>query len=370
MVKPYRIVADQNMPGIDELFGEFAEITYLQGRAINNQLLSDADALLCRSITRVDQTLLQNTKVQFVGTATIGTDHLDIDWLESQQISWANAAGCNAAAVAQYVLSGMAFWCRAKHHDIKQLKVGIVGAGNVGTELARCFDLLEIQYLLCDPPLESRGDGRSLVSFEEIFKCDVISLHVPITDNGIYPTRHIINQSRLIQLSENQLLINASRGAVVDNQSLTEYLSDTDSSTKPASVILDVFENEPNVAMALIDKCFLATPHIAGHTLEGKMRGSWMIYEAFCKVFKIQNIDEESSLYPPMNQISLNNDDLAEGLVALYDIKSDSDALLVDSEPMATRFDRLRKNATQLADGTTRRDYTGWQFWGEYRLPL
>lgn len=370
MTKKYNIVVDQNMPGIDGLFGDFAEVIYSDGRSISNKLLSDADALLCRSITQVDQTLLQNTKVKFVGTATIGTDHMDIDWLESQQISWANAAGCNAAAVAQYVLSGIAFWCRAKHHDIKQLKVGIVGAGNVGTELARCCDLLGIQYLLCDPPLKSLGDRRPLVSFEEIIECDVISLHVPITDSGLYPTRHLMNHASLAQLDKSQLLINASRGAVIDNLALANYLSGSDSDSDSAAVILDVFEGEPDVPVELIDKCLLATPHIAGHTLEGKLRGSWMIFKAFRKAFEIQSHRQESELYPPRNQISLANEELVESLLALYDIGSDANALCSGIGSVAIRFDQLRKNASKLADGTIRRDYSGWQFIGKYRLPL
>ncbi len=366
VAKKYRIVVDQNMPGIDELFADFSEIICLEGRSINNQVLLDADALLCRSITRVDQALLQNSKVKFVGTATIGTDHLDIDWLESHQINWANAAGCNAAAVAQYILSGMAFWSRWKKRDIKKLNIGIVGAGNVGTELARCLDLLGIHYLLCDPPLESQGDKRPLVSFEEALKCDVISLHVPITDRGRYPTRHLINQASLAQIKQSQLLINASRGAVVDNQALADYLLDS----KSAAIILDVFENEPHLPLELIEKCLLATPHIAGHTLEGKLRGSWLIFKSFCKAFDILTTRKETDLYPPANQISLNNADLGESLLALYDIQSDSQALRVATDPIAKRFDQLRKNASQLTDGTIRRDYSGWQFLGDFRLPL
>ncbi len=367
MVKKYRIVVDQNMPGIDELFGDFAEIVRSEGRSINNQILRDADALLCRSITQVNRELLKNTSVKFVGTATIGTDHLDIDWLESQQINWANAAGCNAAAVAQYVLSAMAFWSKLKDKNIKNLKVGIVGAGNVGTELARCFDLLDIQYLLCDPPLESIGDNRPMVSFETTFKCDVITLHVPITDQGPYPTRHLFDRANLSQLKENQLLINASRGAVIDNQSLAKYLS----ADQHTDVILDVFEGEPDVSIELINQCLLATPHIAGHTLEGKLRGSWMIFQAFCDAFKINTTRKQSDLYPQANQVSLMNEDLTDSLLALYDIQSDSQALRTDnSDPVAIRFDHLRKNATQLANGTVRRDYSGWQYSGDYRLPL
>jgi len=380
--KQYRIVADENMPAIEHLFGDLAEITRLDGRSINSTVLQNADALLCRSITSVDQSLLENTAVKFVGTATIGTDHLDIPWLESQKIesekigsgsiesekiNWANAAGCNAAAVAQYVLSAVAFWCKSYNKPMQDVTIGIVGAGNVGTELARCLGLLSIKYLLCDPPLEQSGDPRQLVPMSDIMKCDVISLHVPIEKIGNYPTYHLIGSKELKQLSKEQLLINASRGAVIDNIALINSLSSSDS----VKVILDVFEDEPNVSRQLLEQCLLSTSHIAGHTLEGKLRGSWLIYQAFCENFNIKNDKEESSIYPSPNQISLRDDNLISNLTAIYDIQSDSDALrFQDDEPIAVKFDRLRKNATQLANGNIRRDYSGWQFIGDFNLPL
>jgi len=365
--KKYQIVADENMPAIEHLFGDLAEITRLDGRLINSSVLQKADALLCRSITEIDQSLLDNTSVKFVGTATIGTDHLDIPWLESQNISWANAAGCNAAAVAQYVLSAVAFWCQSHSSSMKEMTIGIVGAGNVGTELARCLDLLSINYLLCDSPLEQAGDHRQFFSMNDIMKCDVISLHVPIKKSGNYPTYHLIGSKELSQLSKAQLLINASRGAVVDNLALTNCLS----SAYSVEAVLDVFEDEPNVSRQLLEQCLLSTPHIAGHTLEGKLRGSWLIYQAFCEYFDIKNDKEESSIYPSSNQITLRDDNLISNLTAIYDIQSDSDALrFQDDEPIAIKFDRLRKNATQLANGNIRRDYSGWQFIGDSNFPL
>ncbi len=366
--KKYRIVVDQNMPGVEALFGDIAEVLPVEGRSIDRSILRNADALLCRSITQVNQKLLEGTSVKFVGTATIGIDHLDIDWLESQHIAWANAAGCNAAAVAQYVLSAVAYWCQSFSCQIDGLKVGIVGAGNVGTELARCLELLGIQYYLCDPPLKLQGDKRPMVSLDEILvNCAVISLHVPMETDGSYPTHHMIGAAELKQLKPSQLLINASRGAVIDNQSLINYLADNDT----ASVILDVFESEPLIAQSLLDQCLLTTPHIAGHTLEGKLRGTWLIYKAFSKCFGESILKQEADLYPPANQIELSGDLLIDNLLAVYDIRSDSDALKQDNgEDRALKFDHLRKNATQMSNGIIRRDYSGWNYNGKYCLPF
>ena len=365
--KKYQVVVDENMPGIDVLFSDIANIIRRDGRSITADCLQNTDALLCRSITSVTQELLQNSKLKFVGTATIGTDHLAIDWLDSQNIQWANAAGCNAAAVAQYVLSAIAYWSKNNSNDIQQLKVGIVGAGNVGTELARCLDLLKIDYLLCDPPLAAQGDPRSMVSLQQVLKCDVISLHVPLTIQGPHETKHLFNSSLLKKLTSHQLLINASRGAVIDNHALLGYLQKPNA----ARIILDVFENEPNPPIELLDGCLLATPHIAGHTLEGKLRGSWMIYQAFCHAFALKLNKTESELYPAYNQITLANDNLVEKLLAIYDIQAESNRFVQqNNETMAVKFDRLRKNATQLTNGYTRRDYSGWCYQGQINLPL
>jgi len=368
MSNKFKVVADENMPGIERLFNGVAKIIWADGRSINNTMLKDeeADALLCRSVTRVNRRLLQNTDVKFVGTATIGTDHLDREWLSAQNIQWANAAGCNAAAVAQYVLSAIAYWCTQKKRLFAESTVGIVGAGNVGSELARCFDQLGVRYSLYDPPLEVAGDKRTMVDFEQILECDVITLHVPLTEHGEYSTRHLFDKHRLSQLNDGQLLINASRGAIVDNGSLVDKALSV-----KTQVVLDVFEDEPDVPLPVLAQCLLATPHIAGHTLEGKLRGSWMIYQAFCRHFDLPVEHSERALYPADNQILLESDLLEEQLLTLYDINADSRRLRQSGGlSMAVHFDQLRKDATRLANGEFRRDYSGWQYKGKHRLPL
>ena len=242
-------------------------------------------------------------------------------------------------------------------HPEKDLTVGIVGAGNVGTTLACFLDYYQINYKLYDPPLKEKGDSRKMVGFNEVLKCDVITLHVPITNTGVHKTHHLFSKENLQELTSEQLLINASRGSVINNRALSHYLLEENS----ASCILDTFENEPNINELLVKHSLLATPHIAGHTLEGKLRGSWMVYKAFCKEFSLPCIEKEADLYPPNNKTDFLAPTLEENLLNIYDIASDSDALKrLPTDRVNTEFDRLRKDATKLSNGCIRRDYTGW----------
>ena len=329
----------------------------------------DADALLCRSITNVDQNLLTGTPVRFVGTATIGTDHLDIDWLEANQIHWANAAGCNADAVVQYVMSAICYWFTENTQNLElfpfkrlqDITVGIVGAGNVGSRLASLLEQVGINYLICDPPLQRGGDMREFCNIDEIIECDVITLHVPLNLAGDDKTYHLFEQTKLKSLGPNQLLVNASRGAVIDNKALIEYLD----SAEAASVVLDVFEGEPEIDFSLLEKCLLTTPHIAGHTLEGKTRGSYMIYESFCEHFGLPKEKQLAQLLPPNNLLDTSYHSLSSIILSIYNIAEDHRQLAL-SEPdnIGQHFDRLRKEYVASFE-IPRRDYSGWDSkWG------
>ena len=345
MTKKIKIIADESMPAIEQLFSSVANLVKISGRKITNQQLSNADALICRSTCLVNRKLVENTPIKFIGTATIGIDHLDTSWLDKNKIPWANAAGCNAEAVAQYVLSAMAYWCRTNDKDITSLRVGIIGAGNVGTALAKHLDKLQISYLLSDPPLEEKGDRRNFSSLLDILSCDVVTIHVPLVKTGKYSTYHMFDEQLFKSLGSEQLLINAARGSVIDNLVLENYLQKSDS----AQVVLDVFENEPNISKKLVKQSLLATPHIAGHTLEGKLRGSYLVYKAFCNYFNLPIAIEEDSLYPAKNRLDSSSSDLEGCLLDIYDIESQSNLFkLANTEELPSRFDKLRKNATQL----------------------
>ena len=369
------IVADENMPHLDRLFSSSANITKVSGRNIDKNLLTNADALLCRSITPVNSELLAGSKVKFVGTATIGIDHLDTQWLDSEGIQWVNAAGCNAAAVAQYVISGICVWLIKQRKALSDIQVGIVGAGNVGTELARCLGCLGVSFKLCDPPLQRKGDPREFYAHEELFGCDVITFHVPIMREGQDSTFHMVDDKFLTKLNSDQLIINAARGEVINNTSLTNYLKQKYS----ADFILDVFENEPTINFELAKQCLSATPHIAGHSLEGKSRGSYMVYEAFCDYFKLSKLVNEKDLFPSSNvlkemSLSENKKLLAsekllslDYLLKIYDIRNDTSRMLKSKATLdGDHFDALRKTYQDYFSNDPRRDYSGWLLEGEF----
>jgi erythronate-4-phosphate dehydrogenase len=273
-----RIVADENIPLLDEFFSAFGEIRRLPGRTLDRGALGHAQMLLVRSVTQVNEALLAGSAVRFVGTCTIGTDHLDLQYLQRHGIAWASAPGCNARGVVDYVLGSLLVLAEEEGVELAQRRFGIVGAGQVGERLARVMRWLGWQVEVCDPPRQRAGEG-GLVSLEQILaRCDVISLHTPLTRDGVDATWHLFDAQRLASLGTGSWLINASRGAVVDNAALKALLAERDD----LRVVLDVWEGEPQVDVELARRCRLATPHIAGYSLDGKLRGTEQIYQAFC----------------------------------------------------------------------------------------
>lgn len=278
-----KIVADQNIPQIKPAFSTLGNIELLPGREITRDRLSDCQCLLVRTITTIDKNLLRNTPVQFIGSATIGTDHVDLDYLKQQGIAFSNAAGCNAEAAAEYVISGIFALSQQKNFDPFTRKAGIIGCGNVGSNLLKKLQVLGIEVLVCDPLKAERSDNTiDTVDFDTIVReCDLISLHVPLTHQGRYPTYHLFNHQSLSQLREGCLLINAARGSVVDNRALSQVIA-----KRPDLItFLDTWENEPNLSRGLLDDVDLATSHIAGYSVEGRLRGTQMILNAACQTF-------------------------------------------------------------------------------------
>ncbi|MET1076451.1 MAG: 4-phosphoerythronate dehydrogenase PdxB [Pseudomonas sp.] len=274
-----RLLADENIPLLDEFFAGFGSIRRMPGRAIDRAAVRDADVLLVRSVTRVDGALLQGSSVGFVGTCTIGTDHLDLGYFAETGIGWASAPGCNARGVVDYVLGSVLTLAEDEGVDLAQRTYGVVGAGQVGARLVRVLRGLGWRVLVCDPPRAAAEDG-DFVSLPTILaQCDVISLHTPLTRDGEDATLHLLDAERLARLRAGTWLINASRGAVVDNAALAAELR-----RRPdLKAVLDVWEGEPEVDVALAGLCRLATPHIAGYSLDGKLRGTAQVYQAFCE---------------------------------------------------------------------------------------
>jgi erythronate-4-phosphate dehydrogenase len=350
-----KIFFDENMPYAKEFFNDFCkegDLIPFSGRNLTAEQIIDADVLLVRSITPVNEALLKkNKKLSFVGTATIGLDHIDQAYLAQRNIDFHSAPGCNAISVAEYVISSLVVLAERYLLNLSQLTVGIVGGGNTGTRLSEKLAALGISYKICDPLLEqNKQDSRDFSSLEEVLECDVISLHVPKITEGDYPTYNLLNEKRLIKLKDSQILINACRGEVIDNHALLALKLQGHG----LKVVLDVWEGEPEVLMPLIEHTEIATAHIAGYSLEGKAGGTEMLYQALCRhIEKRQNISLEPkcklvNFLPPANisEVKLNqefNEELLNQLVKMvYDVRRD-DAIF-RQQLSIKGFDSLRKN--------------------------
>jgi erythronate-4-phosphate dehydrogenase len=273
-----RIVADENIPLLDAFFQGFGEIRRYPGRTLDRAAVADADILLVRSVTKVTRELLEGTPVRFVGTCTIGTDHLDLEYFEEAGIQWSSAPGCNARGVVDYVLGSLLTLAEIEGADLAQRTYGVVGAGQVGGRLIKVLQGLGWNVLVCDPPRQA-AEGGDYVSLDEIVaRCDVISLHTPLEKSGDSPTWHLFDRSRLQQLKQGAWLINAARGPIVDNLALRDVLLERED----LQAVLDVWEHEPQVDAELADLCVIGTPHIAGYSLDGRQRGTAQIYQALC----------------------------------------------------------------------------------------
>ncbi|GFM66903.1 erythronate-4-phosphate dehydrogenase [Pseudomonas cichorii] len=345
-----RIVADENIPLLDAFFAHFGEIRRLPGRSIDRAAVADADILLVRSVTNVDRGMLEGSSVRFVGTCTIGTDHLDLEYFQQAGIQWSSAPGCNARGVVDYVLGSLLTLAEIEGADLRQRTYGVVGAGQVGGRLIKVLTALGWNVLVCDPPRAE--EGGEYVSLDEIVaRCDVISLHTPLTRSGEQPTWHLFDESRLRQLRQGAWLINASRGAVIDNLALHDVLLERED----LQAVLDVWEGEPQVNVPLADLCVIGTPHIAGYSLDGRQRGTAQIYQALCNF-----LDQPATILlddllprPWLAQVSLDGQTdpvwalnmLCRGV---YDPRRDDAdfrrSLVNDTASQRLAFDALRKH--------------------------
>lgn len=344
------ILADENIPLVDEFFAGFGEIRRMPGRSINRAALENVDVLLVRSVTRVDREMLEGSALRFVGTCTIGTDHLDLDYFEQTGIEWASAPGCNARGVVDYVLGSLLALSEVRGEALARRRFGVVGAGEVGGRLLEVLRGLGWDVRVCDPPRQVREAG-DFVSLDEILEeCDVISLHTPLTLGGDWPTFHLFDQARLSRLRPGTWLINASRGAVVDNAALRDLLLQR----PDLEAVLDVWEGEPQVDVALAGLCRIATPHIAGYSLDGKLRGTAQIYAALCAARGVEPAIELAQLMPgpALTELAFaSSAEPAEMLAtlcrAVYDPRRDDAdfrrSLLGDEAQRRAGFDLLRK---------------------------
>jgi erythronate-4-phosphate dehydrogenase len=345
------IVADENIPLLDAFFEGFGEIRRFPGRSIDRQAIAGADVLLVRSVTKVERALLEGSNVRFVGTCTIGTDHLDLPYFAETGIQWSAAPGCNARGVVDYVLGSLLTLAEIEGVELSQRRYGVVGAGQVGGRLIAVLRGLGWDVRVCDPVRQAE-EGGDYVSLEEIVAdCDVISLHTPLTHGGEHPTWHLFDAQRLQALQPGTWLINAARGPVIDNAALRETLLDRDD----LQAVLDVWEAEPQVDLGLAEFCVIGTPHIAGYSLDGRRRGTAQIYQAFCQFLgQPARVHLDDLLPKPwLGEVTLSADtDPAWALAMLcrgvYDPRRDDAdfrrSLSEDVGEQRAAFDQLRKH--------------------------
>jgi len=341
------LIVDENIAYAQEAFSYFGKVISVDGRSLTNKNVKDADVLIIRSITKVDAELLRNSKVQFIGTATIGTDHIDLDYLKSKNISFADAKGCNADSVAEYVFTALLKIASEKNISLNGKTIGVVGIGNIGSRVVRLAESLGMKVLKNDPPLDRAGIGKNYVSLDEILNADIITLHVPFSFEGIDKTFRLLNENNLRKIKKDAITINTSRGPVIDNTSL---LNET--IKKNFNLILDVWEDEPLINLDLLTNTKVATAHIAGYSFEGKVNGTKIIYDALCK---FTNTKHEWSPELPLiekrelelSDCSSDEEKLYKLFSYIYDIEKDDVKLREISNykmnEQADYFDLLRK---------------------------
>ena len=269
----HKIIVDNKIPFMKGRLEPFAEVVYAAPTQIDRDMVKDADALVVRTRTKCDKSLLEGSKVKLVATATIGTDHIDEKWCGENGIKVRNAAGCNAPGVAQYVWASLL----RNGFDPQTHTLGIVGHGNVGSIVAQWGNQMGCKILISDPPKEKENkDGIPYVSLEELLlNSDAVTLHVPLTFSGEYPTSYMISQRELEMMKPSSFLVNAARGGVVDENALLKAIDE-----RGIKALTDVWENEPLISTHLLEKSLVATPHIAGYSLEGKSRATHMVLNA------------------------------------------------------------------------------------------
>lgn len=288
-----KVIIDHKIPYIKEAIEKIAdEVIYLPGNAFTKEEVKDADALIVRTRTLCNRELLEGSRVKFIATATIGYDHIDTTFCQESGIFWTNCPGCNAGSVEQYVHSVLNLLKEKKGLDLEKTTLGIVGVGHVGSRVKKMAEALGMRVLLNDPPRSDQGETGFVNLKTIVQECDIITFHTPLNREGKYATYHLVNEEFLFSLERTPYIINASRGEVVDTASLLAALA----AGKVRNAIIDTWEYEPRISRELLEVAFLATPHIAGYSADGKVNATRMSLEALCKFF---GINAEVDIVPP-----------------------------------------------------------------------
>ncbi len=309
-----KIIADEKIAYLKEFFYEIAILDTIPSSEIKNERIKNYDVLFVRTITKVNEKLLEGTKIRIIGSMTSGIDHIDRKYLRKNGIKLIYAPGSNARSVAEYVIASLVTFARKNGIKIQDKTIGIIGVGNVGTRVAQMCSALGMKVLLNDPPKYNRTKDQSYISLKRLSDADIITLHVPLTFSGRYKTFHMVDEEFLLKLRPKTIFINTSRGAVVDEKAIMKFYE------RLGGLILDVWENEPDINIELLKLAELATPHIAGYSLDGKFNASYMVYKRLCKYLGIEKKIEKDSIIPKLEKkinLSVGRGDL---ITILYQI--------------------------------------------------
>ncbi len=341
-----KIVADQAIPFIQHFFSPLGELQLIDGAQIDAAAVADADALLVRTVTRIDEHLLRESQLAFVGSATSGIDHVDTDYLAKRGIRFAHAPGCNARAVAEYVLSSLFVMADRQGFELADKQLGIIGYGHVGRQLESLLQSCGMRSRVNDPLLQEKIGDHRFCELDEVLRSDVVSLHVPLSKAGRYPTYHLINADSLKRVKRDVILINTSRGGVVDEAALLAFKKQN----LDAHIVLDVWDNEPDINTELLALTSINTPHIAGYSADARLAGTGMLCAAF---------EQAAVLKPPLlpesalGEISLDGfgsdmEAIQMAVLSAYDVRGDSGSLQqilgLDEQQRAAFFHDLRKH--------------------------
>jgi erythronate-4-phosphate dehydrogenase len=323
-----KIVADDKIPFLKGALEPFAEVVYLPGKLINAEILKNTDALLIRTRTKCNSDLLEGSGVKFIGTATIGFDHIDTDYCNKKNIRWTNAPGCNSSSVQQYIAAALLKISAEFHFNLKDKTLGIIGVGHVGSKVEKFARSIGMNVLLNDPP-RSRAEGnKNFHSLETVLsESDIVTVHVPLNLTGEDITYHLFNEESFKKIKRGVWFFNSSRGEVTDTNALKKVLS----SDKLGGAVIDVWENEPEIDLDLMQQAFIATPHIAGYSTDGKANGTAMVVNSLSKYFELpsENWYPENVPLPASPYISIDcngkyeEEIIREAIIHTYNIDED-----------------------------------------------
>ena len=361
-----RLAVDRDIPEAASAFAAFGDVSLIAGRAMTAEAIGDATVLIVRSVTKVNADLLRSTAIEFVATATSGIDHLDTAYLANRKIPYFSAPGCNARAVAEFILACVLLHAMRNEQSLPRLQAGIIGYGNIGRMVESMLSAVGVNCVINDPLLADRDPARTFVDMDTLLESDIVTLHVPYTTRGEFPTHNLVGQREFDRLGTRALLINASRGGVVDERAWTEWIKCSNGSGS----VVDCWRGEPFVNLKLLEMAEIATPHVAGHAREARLRATAMLVEQLSGVLGIENawrpldvdvieMHLESSAFPEA---------IREAVLTCCDPRILTAALRgtigLPERGRGTEFDRFRRDASrrrefgsrQIAAGTLRMD--------------